>query len=394
MTAPAISPRDLLAQAQRELAMGHFLRATAISRRAGKLVDRIQELHGQFIELLRKAMEKTDTMDDMGYDVTEARALIRSARDMAMKSDYDSALTKIKGIKRTLNRATYLPFPLLNKNVDIISTAFWDGSALQYTVKIENPSSEPLGEIIIRPFFEDGAFHDVPERHYGNIGPRYWYESTFRLVPKGKQFNIGIDSTILKEESVVFRTKFSSRHGKAAYTITVENNSDQIIRDIGLVPRPPGGLVPDPASVAIEYIEPFGSRTAEFALSPAVLEKTVPLEAIEEPQVSPKAKERVVLLEGTEDFTIMEEAEEEKPHPAPKKPVVLAREIDEEADDWGEKDIGDGEAKRTPADFTPQDEDYDLMLMSPYAYPDSAPGRIAKGAKRGTTQDREMEESV
>lgn len=391
MTAAPSSPRDLVAQAERELAMGHFLKATSISRRAGKLVERIEDLHHKFIELLRKAVEKTDAMEDMGYDVNEARALISASRDLALKSDYESALGRIRSIKKTLNRATYMPFPLLNKNVDILSTAFWAGTAVEYSVRIENPSSEPLGEIIIRPFFEDGMFHDVPERHYGNIGPRSFSESTFRLVPKGKDFDIGVDSALLKEDSIVFRTKFSSRQGRASYSITIENNTDQIIRDIGLAPRPPGGLVPDPPTAVIEYIEPFGSRAVEFALTPAAQED--PRMVLEE-EAPPAPNERVVSVVEDNEFLVVEKPRVVAADETSRRSVVEAEEVDDDAESWDNLGI-DADRKhrrRTATDFTPQDEDYDLMLMSPYAYPESVAGRVGKGSRKGGKQDQEMED--
>jgi hypothetical protein len=382
----------MVVQAERELAMGHFVKAATISRKAGLMVKKAQDLHRRFMDLLRKAMERTDAMEDMGYDVSEARALITTSRDMAMKSDYESALARMKSLKKALNRATYLPFPLLNKNVDILSTAFWSGSAVEYSVRIENPSSEPLGEIIIRPFFEDGMFHDVQERDYGNIGPRSFSESTFRLVPRGKEFDIGIDSHLLKEESIVFRTRFTSRHGKAAYSITVENNSDQILRDVGLVPRPPGGLVADPQSSTIEFVEPFGSRTVDFQLSPStgVEDRVVP----EEVRTLDAVKERVVPLEDNE-FMVVETPKVIKPEePRPIKMGSDGRSTDSET--WDDIGIEEGQRpqKGVPMDFTPQDEDYDLMLMSPYSYPDSysrAKGRA--GRKKADEQDQEMEES-
>jgi hypothetical protein len=391
MSSAIPSPRDLVVQAERELAMGHFIKATSLSRRAGKLVERIEELHQKFIDLLRKAVDKTDAMEDMGYDVNEARALISASRDLAMKSDYESALARIKAIKKTLNRATYMPFPLLNKNVDILSTAFWAGSAVEYSVRIENPSSEPLGEIIIRPFFEDGMFHDVPERHYGNIGPRSFSESTFRLVPKGKDFDIGVDSALLKEESIVFRTRFSSRHGKASYSITIENNTDQIIRDIGMAPRPPGGLVPDPPTAVIEYIEPFGSRTADFALAPASQEQ--PAMALEE-EAPPEPKERVVSVVENNEFMVVEKPRVVRTADTSEGSAVEAVELDDDAESWDNigSDADRKQRRKTATGFTPQDEDYDLMLMSPYAFPDSVAGSVGKGRRKGGTQDQEMEE--
>jgi hypothetical protein len=392
----AVSPRDLVAEAERELAMGHFIKATSISRKAGKLVDRIEELHLRFIGLLKRAIQRTESMEEMGYDVSEARTLISSSKDLAMKSDYESALTRIKAIKRTLNRATYLPFPLLNKNVDIISTALWAGTAVDYAVRIENPSSEPLGEIIIRPFFEDGMFHDVPERHYGNIGPRSFSESTFRLIPKGKSFDIGIDSTLLQEDSVVFRTRFSSRHGKATYAITIENNSDQIIRDIGIAPRPPGGLVPNPPNAIIEYIEPFGSRTVDFALTPASQEKVAVEmeEVVSTPDQPPK--ERVVRIEEPNEFLVVERTKAVRTTPSPEPPTVEAEEVANPEEVWDESISNEPPRmkKHVARDFNPQDEDYDLMLMSPYAYPESVAGKVGKGDRKRGKQDHEMEESV
>lgn len=356
------NPQEMIERARQELAEGNFIRAARLSRKAGSLIDQTQSLHRRFIELMKKARERTDQMEGKGYDVREAKRIMDSSRDHALRADYDSALDKLKNLKNALNRATYLPFPLLNRNVDILTTAVWSGSALRYTVRLENPSSEPLGEIIIKPSFDEGLFRNVEERLFGMIGPKEYKESVFALHPTDANWNIGIEGHLMKESGIIMRTAFTSRQGRAIYRITIENNSDQIIRDISLSPKPPGGLVPDPPGAIIGSIGPFGSGSAEFKLTPPTFSDTG--------EVPHTARERVIVLDE-DDFTV-----EERPVV---RPTVIEEGLEKDDDDtisWEDEDeaqAGD-DPTADAGKFDPIEREFDMMIMSPYAYPDMVQG--------------------
>jgi len=358
--------RDMLLKAELALADGNFMRARKISHRASILLDKTQGLHRDFIGVLKKMVSKVREMQDMGYDIREAQNLLEKARTRAVKSDYETAIDMIKKVDPALDRATYLPFPLLNKTLDIISTIQYIKGKIVYAVRIENPMSEALGEIIIRPFLSEGDFHPVQERYFGVIGPREFKESTFNLVPKSTDWNIGVGREVLMGEGVVLRTKLSSKGGTAKYYITVENNSDQIIRDIRVGPMAPGGLGSDPSSGTIDFVEPFASKTIEFNLFPVVLDR--------EPEA---VLEKVVVLE--EDDDIIDDDEEWGEE-------VIAEEKDEKDTgfdldlDGLDDDIGG--IPEGPRDFTPVEEEYNLISMVPPKYPEEVERKIEKKKRR------------
>ncbi|MDG6223967.1 MAG: hypothetical protein QCI82_00460 [Candidatus Thermoplasmatota archaeon] len=370
-----MNPQELIEQARQELAVGNFIKAARLSKKAGSLIDETQSLHRRFMELLKKARERTDLMEESGYDVNEARRIIDSSRDTALRADYQNALDRLKTLRKALNRATYTPFPLLNRNVDILTAAIWTGNAINYTVRIENPSSEPLGEIIIRPSFDEGLFRNVEERLFGMIGPKEYKESTFILHPTDPNWNIGIEGHLLKDAGIILRTAFSSRQGRASYHITIENNSDQIIRDVRLSPKPPGGLVPDPPGAVITSIEPFGSATVEFKLDTPTFARAQ--------EDAPAAKERVIVLDE-DDFTVEE------------RPVVRSVDMDPEVMDedvvsWEEEDenLTAPKGEAGTAELSPDENEIDMMIMSPYAYPDiiGGDGIIDKKLKKKNMEE-------
>jgi len=359
------TPRELLLHAEHELSLGHFWKAGRISKRAGKLIDETQMLHRRFMELIKKALERIEVMESLGYDVTEAREMVDRSKERALRTDYVGAINRVQGIKKALERATYLPFPLLNKTVDIITTSFWTSGGMQYEVEIHNPSLKPLGEIIFRPFFPEGMFREVPEKVFGMIGPmKNSDRAVFLLVPTQN----GPSGELERDPSIVRKTVLSSRQGKATISITIENNSDQIIRDFQITPYPPGGLEPVPDRAMIDHVEPFGSRTVTFDLRPMRLE---PVELVEDHEVRPP-KEKVV---------IVDEAKAPKDTPPPPRiiPEVEWDSDHEDAETWDMDDQDRGQVAEVPVekvqgrDFTPISEEYDLMLMSGYAYPDSVP---------------------
>ncbi|MBN1391056.1 MAG: hypothetical protein JXA22_10495 [Candidatus Thermoplasmatota archaeon] len=361
--------RDMLVRAELMLADGYFLRAGSITKKANSLLDITQKMHRQFMDKLGDLLKRVKEMEDRGYDVSEARSLMDMARGKAMKSDYVKALEVFARIDPALDRATYLPFPLLNKTLEIISTIMYSAGKVNYTVRIENPTAGSLGEIIIRPFLSEGDFEPVPERYFGIIGPREFKESTFSLVPKVKDWSLGIGREVLMGEGVVLRTRLSSRGGKAKYFVTIENNSDQIIRDIRISPMAPGGLGSEPASGTMDLVEPFAQKTLEFDLFPLVLEKNDTVEkviAVEGSGTSGLAPPEEDEVE--EDWLI--EDEEETP-----------AEPDLDLDGLDEEELPDG-----PRDFTPIEEEYNLISMVPLRYPEKIEREIGDRKKKVTIQ--------
>lgn len=362
--------REMLLKAELTLADGNFLKARKIAIRVNTLIDRTQGLHREFIGTLKKIISKVKEMGDKGYDVSEAQNLLDRARKRAVKSDYETAINMMKKVDPALDRATYLPFPLLNKTVDIISTIMFTDSKINYAVRIENPMSEPLGEIIIRPFLSEADFHPVQERYFGVIGPREFKESSFTLSPKVKDWSLGVGRDILMGEGVILRTKLSSKGGTAKYYITIENNSDQIIRDIRVAPMAPGGLGSDPASGTIEFVEPFASKTLEFALFPVVLERSKEDEG-----------ENVIAIEE-EPGTVMEQIADEDDWDE-----ELFDEDDTEDNAGMDLDLDDldddiGEIPDGPRDFTPVEEEYNLISMVPPKYPGKVEKQFSKMKER------------
>lgn len=351
--------REMLLKAELALADGNFIRARSISKQAGTILSSTQKLHRKFMDKMKEFLDKMNDMEDKGYDISEVSQIMNRAKGSAIKSDYISALDLMEKLPPAIERATYLPFPLLNKTVDIISTILYAGGKISYTVRIENPTSDPLGEIIIRPFLVEEEFQDVLEKYYGMVGPMEYKEYTFDLVPKSKDWSLGVDRSVLTGEGVVLRTKLSSKGGTAKYYITVENNSDQIIRDIQVSPMAPTGLDSDPAQATMDFIEPFAQKTVEFDLFPVVLDG-----------FSRPKKETFVVIEEEEEVEI---EDEEKWEPEVEEDPEGSEGLDMDAIEEDMDDQYEG-----PKDFTPVLEKYNLISMSPMRYPE----QVEKELKR------------
>ena len=105
--------------------------------RAETVLDKTQGLHREFIGILKKFVSRLQEMEDKGYDIREARTLLEKARNRAIKSDYEKAIDMMTKVEPAMDRATYLPFPLLNKTVDIISTIYYASGKISYSVRID-----------------------------------------------------------------------------------------------------------------------------------------------------------------------------------------------------------------------------------------------------------------
>ncbi|MCU0798855.1 MAG: hypothetical protein MUC62_04205 [Candidatus Thermoplasmatota archaeon] len=354
--------QEMLHRAEIALIQGNFIRAMGLSRTAGSMMDRTQELHRKFVKTLKQFAERVKYMEDWGYDVAEAQEILRRARDRATRSDYDSAITTISRVEDALKRATYLPFPLLNKVIDIHTSMTFKDGKINYFVRVENPSDEPLGELIIRPFIKDGDFKENVEKNFGNVGARWWAEWTFLLTPVKKDWNLGVGREVLMEEGVIMKTRLSSRKGTASYSITIENNSDQIMRDVVLVPMIPQGLEAEPPEGLLDHVPPYGQRSCEFSLKPTGLAGK---------DAVPKKIEKVIVLE--------EPPEEVSPPDGTKNQEDGGgdqRGGDEEELEWNveERSVD----RSAPTDFTPVEEEYDLVDRSPFKFPSEVEEELSR----------------
>ncbi len=357
--------QEMLRKAELALAGGNFMRANRISKDTSGLLEQTRTLHRKFIKKMKKFIDRIMDMEERGYDISEAMDIMGRAKERAMKADYNKALKTMNLVNPALERAAYMPFPLLNKTVDIISTIFFSNGKVIYTVRIENPTEEPLGEIIITPSFPEDDFYEVPEKPYGIVGGREFKEFTFYLSPKeGKEWNLGIGREILMEEGVTMRTKLSSKKGNAQYLVVVENNNDQVIRDLVVSPQTPGGLVSEPSHGVIEKIDPFSTGSVTFELYPAIIN----------PRNRGRSNERVVVIEDEEPY-----------HPRSDDEFEITEEneiIDDEEEDELDQDPIDEDLTEGPQDFTPVKEEYNLIEMAPSRYPEEVERGMKKKQKK------------
>ena len=369
--------QEMLRKAELALASGNFFKANRIRKNASGLMDMTLDLHRKFMKKMKSFLTKISDMEDRGYDVSEAMRIMEKAKERATRANYDKAISTLNLVEPALERAAYLPFPLLNKTVDIISTIFYSSGRVSYTVRIENPTNEPLGEIIISPTFSEDEFHKVAEKPFGVVGPREYKEYTFYLSPKkGKDWNLGVEREVLMEEGVTMRTKLSSKQGRAKYLIIIENNSDQVIRDVTVAPQTPGGLAAEPPQGVLDSIPPFSTGQVTFDLLPAILDRGAKEEIID------RSPERVIVVEEEpyeeedSDFLISENEEEEDDIEG------YEDEVDEEELSFDVNDISGEEEDEGPRDFTPVKEEYDLIEMAPNKYPDDIEKALNRPVKK------------
>ncbi len=393
-----VNPQDMIIEAERALSEGRFLKARSYTSKARGVMQRTLELHRSFMGTLREFLERIDDMEEKGYDITEARDIVERARSKAVRSRYEQAIKVVSMIEPALKRATYLPFPLLNKNVDILTVINFTGGNLNYTVRIENPTAKPLGEIIIKPFIQEEMFQEVQERAYGVIDALSYKESVFVLVPKQKDWSVGVGREVLRGDGVVMRTRLTSRDGEASYSITVENNSDQIIRDILVSPMIPASMEPDPVQGIIEYVSPYGSETVDFKLTPASMEKWIKEEdnivaldsdvdeedligdwdeedLEDEPEEIQDIEEEEYDEDESEDSSYLRDGDETDVSSYPRRGIGSDGDLeegvrsDDEDIEEGDEDLDMEIDENARTDFRAVEVEYNLITMAPSSFP-------------------------
>ena len=133
----------------------------------------------------------------------------------------------------------------------------------------------------------------------------------------------------------------------------------------------PGGLGSEPPNGNIDVVEPFASKTLEFDLFPLVLEKG-----------SAEEIEKVVVLEEQEPEPDIEMNEDEEDWN--EVPVEDEEEEVVEDDTGLDLDLDDEmpEMPEGPRDFTPVEEEYNLISMVPPKYPENVEKRLKKKRRK------------
>ncbi|MEE1551647.1 MAG: hypothetical protein V1244_08525, partial [Nitrospinaceae bacterium] len=260
--------KNILEKAKKALLKGKYFTAIKLAQESRKMAKAAKSLHRTILNDLKALEDFIDYIGKLGYDTSKAQEVLDEAKKAVLQLNYPHTRSLMDKAKQVLHRATFVPFPLLNKNVTIKTIVGVDKEEILYKVRVENKSKKPLGEIILLPAVDTKMFATMKEQMMGEVMGMQAKEVTFVLTPITKNWNIGVPGYLIEGKDINLKTILECVDGTATYKIMIHNNKRNPISDLKVSPFVPKGLEPDEEFKVIEEIAPNDSELLIFDLTP------------------------------------------------------------------------------------------------------------------------------
>lgn len=260
--------KNLLEKAKQALINGRYRKAKKLAAQSRELAQAARAYHRKVINELHSLEDFIEYITSLKFDTIKAQKVLDEAKKAALQLDYPGALRLIEDAKKVLHRSTFVPFPLLNKNVTIKTIIGVDKDKIIYKVRIENKSQKPLGEIVLLPAMDENMFAPVSEQMMGELLSMQAKEVTFVLTPMTKNWSLGVPGHLIIGRDINLKTILECNKGTAIYKVMIHNNKGNPIHDLKVGPFVPRGLTPDEEFKVIEVLPSNDSEVVIFDLTP------------------------------------------------------------------------------------------------------------------------------
>ena len=260
--------KNLLEKAKKALLSGKYRAAKRLAQQSQELAKAARAYHTKVMNELRSLGDFIEYIASLKYDTHQAEEILDEAKKTILQLDYPGALSLVEKARKVLHRATFVPFPLLNKNVTIKTIVEVDKDKIIYKVRVENKSKRSLGEIVLLPTVDAAMFAPVREQMMGELMGMQAKEVTFVLTPIVKNWDLGVPGYLIQGKDIALKTILECKDGTATYKVMIQNNKKNPIIDLKATPFVPKGLEPDEQFKVIEEIPPKGSEVLIFDLTP------------------------------------------------------------------------------------------------------------------------------
>lgn len=270
--------KNLLEKAKKALLGGKYRIAKRLAEQSQELAKAARAYHTKVMNELRSLEDFIDYIASLKYDTHMAQEILDEAKKAILQLDYPGTLDLVEKARKILHRATFVPFPLLNKNLTIKTIVEMDKDKIIYKVRVENKSKKTLGEIVLLPTADAKMFAPVREQMMGELMGMQAKEVTFVLTPVVKNWDLGVPGYLIQGKDINLKTILECKNGTATYKVMIQNNKKNPIMDLKASPFVPKGLEPDEAFKIIEEIPPKGSEVLIFDLTPYHFDEDEPFQ--------------------------------------------------------------------------------------------------------------------
>ncbi len=259
---------EKLAVAKELLRLGKYFKAQRVAQQSLNWAEKAREFHRRVLSDFKSLEDYIYYVKKLRYDTDEAERILVDVKKAILSLDYNRALSLMDRARKVLRRATFKPFPLLNKDITIKSAVGIEQGKIIYKIKIENHSPDSLGELILQPAVNTEMFAPIREQPIGEVFSMQAKEIRFTLMPVVKNWNIGVPGALIEGKDIILKTILECKDGIATYKVMVKNLKEAPLIDIDVYPFVPKGLKSDEESKVIDEIEAYGSEVVIFDLTP------------------------------------------------------------------------------------------------------------------------------
>ncbi|MFO8109191.1 MAG: hypothetical protein R6U17_01515, partial [Thermoplasmata archaeon] len=296
------------------LRSGYYLETKAETEKLEKNIAALKKTHRRAFDAVSFLEIEIENKKRQGYDVEEASNILTEARRAFGKLDYEKTFSLVQDSKQALERSLYLPFPLLDKDVRLISVIKKEDSEVVLKFQLVNHMETSLGEILLNLSTPPG-FIDLREKKLGFIGPREKRTIKAVLKPTIYQPELGFEgdniASLIFKNKITLKSKLDCSGPNPTYKISVKNVGNEVITDLILRPMVPDALESEQDKKMIAELRPIKSVSTTFQLYPKKVEKMDAEIAGEEEEEAEEEEEKGEVAGEEEAEEEMEEGEEE-----------------------------------------------------------------------------------
>lgn len=271
---------NLLKNAKESFRMGDYKKAKRETERLENDIEDVRWYQEKTFSQFEELKNRINYRERQGFEVKEAKEILQEARDALREMKYELTFDKIEEAWGVLERALFIPFPFLEKDVKFETVIKNEGDNIIFGLQINNRMPTPLGEVLLT-FLTPAGFKDIPEKRLGEIGPDATRSIKEELEVK-KDGGMNHLSELIRDDKIVLRSYLDCDYGNPLHSISVRNISDKILRDIEVRPFIPESLEAEEKKKKIDFLEPSEEASVTFNLYAKVPGKDMRIEEVEE----------------------------------------------------------------------------------------------------------------
>lgn len=232
-----------------------------------KMVKKLEKLEGSIRAKIDELTSKSYGYRQRGYDTTAVEERLNRSRMHVENMEFKEAASALKEAKEELKTIRYRPFPLLDRDIVLVTSVVPEGDSISYQLQLANREDEPTSKILIQPTVPRG-FKDLPSKELKSVEPRCVESINFELIPT-KDIEEGSLAHFLIDGKIKLASKMWLGIEERKNIIEITNISNRHIQDLRIRPMIPECVTSEFPYRDIDLLRSNQTRKVSFNLKPS-----------------------------------------------------------------------------------------------------------------------------